>query len=82
MRGIAAAAGGAFAQIVRDPGELDGALRNAFKVVLRGRPLRRAGRVAGAFVGRGLRLLDSYSPATAPRAIAVSLKAEPAFTNS
>jgi acetolactate synthase I/II/III large subunit len=33
MRGIAAAAGGAFAQIVRDPGELDGALRNALKVV-------------------------------------------------
>ncbi len=31
--GIAAAAGGAFAQIVRDPGELDGALRNALKVV-------------------------------------------------
>jgi acetolactate synthase-1/2/3 large subunit len=31
--GIAAAAGGAFAQIVRDPGELDAALRNALKVV-------------------------------------------------
>jgi len=31
--GIAAAAGGAFAQIVRDPGELDDAVRNALKVV-------------------------------------------------
>ena len=31
--GIAAAAGGAFAQTVRDPGELDGALRSALKVV-------------------------------------------------
>jgi acetolactate synthase-1/2/3 large subunit len=31
--GIAAAAGGAFAQIVRDPGALDDAVRNALKVV-------------------------------------------------
>jgi len=31
--GIAAAAGGAFASIVRQPSELDGALREAFRVV-------------------------------------------------
>ena len=31
--GIAAAAGGAFASIVRQPGDLDGALSEAFRVV-------------------------------------------------